>query len=482
MTEKRFVSRQQELALLDEINNEPDAQFVLVYGRRRVGKTTLLLHWARQTGLPLFYWVAGRDTPENLRANFAQALYRWADPDFPVSSIRPTNWPEIFQAAAKLIGERQVIFVIDELPYAAESDRALLSYIQAAWDHLFEQSRVRWFLCGSHIGMMLQTTEYQAPLYGRFTARLPVEPISFAGTVGFLPGYDVYQRMAVYAMMGGIPGYLARWRDSESVGQNIKRLFVRQTAMFLDEPFVLIGDLIQRETDTYERIIKAIALGAHTPETIGRELNLSASYVSPYLKRLTALHLVERRVSALVPPARRQETRAVRYYLRDAYLRFYYRFIHPNLHLVEQELGDALWKHIADNLRAFVGEAYEDVCRQWVLAKARAGELPFMPEVVGAHWGRDAQIDVLAINHAQKAILLGECKWGNRRVEPDVVARLAERARRVVPDGGEGWQVHYAFFAREGFAPETRQVAAQLDKNTLLLTLPDLERDLARLE
>ena len=465
----RFIGRQRELSELNDLLTQAGPQFILVYGRRRVGKTTLILRWAEQTGRPVIYWVATRDTPSQVRLGFVQAIWDWAYPDSRAVP-RFDSWAEAFETAANLIGDQQVILIMDEFSYAAKSDPSLPSNLQTAWDHLFKESRATLVVAGSHIGMMVELMRYDAPLYGRFTAQLPVDPLPFPALRDFLPRYTAAERVAVYAVVGGIPAYLERFDDTKSIGANIQRLFMRRTGMFRSEPFILVGDVIRRETQTYEAVLKAIAAGRRTPQEIGSLLDLTSSYLSPYLRQLESLHLVERRVPATIPPHRRQTSRSSRYHLADPYLRFYFRFIQPNLGLVEQELTGVLWKRIAEQFRAFVGlTAFEELCREWTLVQARAGRLPFPPEIVGSHWARDVQVDVVALNWREKAIMLGECKWGVSPVGRSVIRELADKSSRVMP--GENWRIHYVFFARAGFTD-----AARVEAESLEATLVDLER------
>jgi len=224
--------------------------------------------------------------------------------------------------------------------------------------------------------------------------------------------------------------------------------------------------------------MKAIAADKHTPQEIGSLLEMSSSYLSPYLKQLEALHLIERRLPATLPREQRRTSRNSRYHLADHYLRFYYRFIAPNLDLVEQELTAHHWQLISEQFRAFVGlTAFEELCREWTLAQARANRLPFMPELVGSHWASDAQVDVVAINWREQAILLGECKWGAEAVGRAVIRELLEKAPRVVPS--EAWQVYYAFFARAGFTDAARAEAEA--HGAMLVDLARLDGDLRRL-
>jgi AAA+ ATPase superfamily predicted ATPase len=469
-----FVGRSRELNELDLVLREGGAQQILVYGRRRVGKTTLLINWAKQTGLPLIYWIATRDTPAQLRRSFTRALWSWAHPD---SQSVPQfgSWEEVFDTVVTLIGDQRVILVMDEFSYAAESDTGLPSNLQAAWDRFFKDSNIIIVVMGSHIGVMESLKNYDAPLFGRFTAQLPVAPLPFPALRAFLPRYETAELVAAYAVVGGIPGYLERFNGDQSIGENIKRLFVRRTGMFRSEPFLLVGDVLRRETQTHESILKAIAAGAHTPLEIGNKLERSSSYLSPYLKQLEALNLVERRLPVLLPPEKRDNSKKSRYHLADPYLRFYFRFITPNLSFIEQELPELLWGRIAEQFRAFVGmTAFEDLAREWVLVQARQRKLGFLPEIVGSHWTNEAQIDVAAVNWRERILLLGECKWGTDPVRRPVVLALIDKARKVVPDND--WQVHYVFFSGAGFTDAAREEAEIVDAS--LIDLKQLDQDL----
>ena len=473
----KFVGRSRELQELNRIISRRGAQFILVYGRRRVGKTTLLLRWAEQYGRSYVYWVATRDTPAQVRLGFTRAVWRWAHQESQAVP-RFDTWEDVFETTAQLTGNQPVILILDEFSYAAESDPSLPSHLQAAWDHLFKDSNITIVLSGSHIGMMVDLMAYQAPLYGRITAQLPVDPLPFSALSDFLPRYTAAERVAVYAVTGGVPAYLERFDDSQSFSENLRELFLQRTSLFRTEPFYLIGDIIRRETQTYEAVLKSIAAGDRTPQDIGRTVGVSSSYLSPYLKQLGALHLVERRIPATTPPERREKTKNSKYHVSDPYLRFYLRFIAPNAELVEQNLSKVLWGRISDQFRAFVGvTVFEDLCREWVLLKARAGTLTMVPEVVGSHWSSEAQIEVVAINWHDKTILLGECKWGVKAVGRAVIRALIDKTPKVIP--GEEWQVFYVYFTRAGFTDTARKEA--LKTNALLVDLETLERDLSRL-
>ena len=254
-----FLDRVDEIAMLDEFAAQDGAQLVMMYGRRRVGKTTLLIRWAEQTGLSVLYWVAKRDNKEALMLSLAQAIYAWEhDLDFSTVALRPKNWEEVFHMLAQAIGKKRVVVILDELPYILEQDDSFGTHLQAAWDHLLQKSRSIVLLSGSHIGMLTKLTTYHAPLYGRLTAQFPLYPLRIQDARPFLNAYDLEKQVAVYAILGGVPAYLERWNDQQSIGQNVERLFLQRTGWFRNEPQILISDLTQRESISYEAIVKAI--------------------------------------------------------------------------------------------------------------------------------------------------------------------------------------------------------------------------------
>ena len=473
---RTFVDREEELAHLNRLVQRPDGQFIIVYGRRRVGKTTLLLYWAKASGQPYVYWVASRNTAANLRRSLAEVLWHHQHPQELVQMTaaeylpESRSWRDLFRYVVRAADGKPLILILDELPYAVEADSSLPSELQNAWDHDLKEAGVTVVVAGSHVGMMVKMQEYQAPLYGRFTARLPVEPLSFAALAEFLPDYDLAQRVAVYAILGGIPAYLERFDSRKTLAANVQEEILLDTGMFRVEPFYLLSDEV-REPRNYIAVLRAIGQGNHTLEAITLGAGFQTKqHTSTYLSRLQDLYLVHRDTPATIPEDR--QTTQGRYFLRDAYLRFYFRFIAPHERLLEQGLAPRLWELIRDQMRAFVGmTVFEELCREWVLQQAIRGALPFMPDRVGSHWSKDAQVDVVAIRWDEKQILLGEAKWGMDVVRRRVLTDLMAKAPKVVPDRGEGWTVHYALFARAGFTNAVRVEAA---KHKVLLV--DLER------
>lgn len=472
-----FIDRETELSALNAIISRRAPQFVVVYGRRRVGKTTLLVEWAKRSGVRQLYWVAARESPVLLLRTFSQSIYNYAHPTQPADPLftYPT-WEMALREAALLAEHERLILIIDEFPYLAEASQAIPSLLQNAWDHAFKSTQIILVLAGSQIGMMVDMLGYRAPLYGRATAQLGLKQLPFRAVRQFFPRYTAEQCVAIYAMLGGIPAYLERFSDSISLAANVREQILSLTSIFQHEPMFLLQDEV-RDPANYLAVIRAIGEGAHTLDEITLRAGLAKNHVSTYLTRLQDLTFVERQVPATLPKGKR--TTQGRYVLTDAYLRFYYRFLAPNRILLEQGLHNRLWELISNGLRAFVGQtAFEEICRTWVIEQAVAGHLPFLPDVVGRHWSADCEIDFVAIHWTQRKILLGECKWGANDVGVDVVRSLIEergpRALQRLP--GEDWEVLYLFFARVGFTDPARHYAQAAGAR--LLTLEEIDADL----
>src|SRR3990170_3998383 len=408
-----FIDRQAELRELNTLLDNPRPQLVVTHGRRRVGKTRLLLHWAEQTGHPFMYWVARREPPEAARRGLATVLWQWGRPGRDSSEIPSYgSWALLFEEMAQWIGSQRVIVILDEFPYAVEADPSLPSHLQAAWDMHLKNTTVFLVLAGSHIGMMVDLLNYDAPLYGRSPGQFPIGPLPFSALADFFPAYSPAERVATYAVIGGVPAYLERFQADRSLGENVRAHLFNRSGMFRNDPAVLIGELV-RETRNYEAVVRAVAQGNHALTEIARSAERSTSHVPVYVNQLIRLGLLERRLPATVPPDERRSSKRGRYHLRDPYVRW---------------------------------TGFEELCREWVLVQARKGRLPFQPELVGSHWAPNAQVDVLAINWREKSILLGECKWGAQTVGRSTVRELVEKAPLVAP--GKDWQIHYALFAR----------------------------------
>jgi len=257
-----FYHREQQLAAINRLIRADGPTFILVYGKRRVGKTYLLLHWAEHSGLPYFYWMAPRTTPENVRSDLVRELWHWGSPGRETETApRYDSWNDVFRALRRVVGQRRMIVILDEFPWAVDSDPSLPSRLQAAWDSLFRDSRICLVISGSHIHAMESLLRSDAPLFGRMTAKLYVLAFQFTEITPFVERYTPEKRLAVYAMVGGVPDYLRRWNDRADLMDNVRDIFLSDLSPFRNESEILISDVLRRESPDYQAVLSAVAQG-----------------------------------------------------------------------------------------------------------------------------------------------------------------------------------------------------------------------------
>ncbi|MFQ5857745.1 MAG: ATP-binding protein, partial [Anaerolineae bacterium] len=443
----KFVNREQELTALDAMWQRPGTQFLVLYGRRRVGKTALLLRWAADK--PAIYWVARRTSTTNLLRDFSQAIYRHEHPAAPVdSAFSFPSWEMALRQAGHLAADERLLLILDELPYAFAADPSLSSTLQLVWDHDLQHTNLFLVAAGSRIGMVEQEMlSYRAPLYGRATGKMLLRPLPFYALAEFFPRYSAVQRVTVYAVLGGVPAYLRTFDDRQPVESNIRERILSEVSLFQNEPYFLIQDEINQPRN-HLAVLQAVGTGHRQLSDIARAAGLDRSHVGRYLNTLVGLHLVERTVPITVRHPER--SRKGHYRIADPYLRFYFRFLAPNQEWIEQGRMQRVWQQVEGQLNAFVGRtAFEDLCRTWVLTAGDQEELPFVPERAGRYWDAHTEIDVAAISWSDQALLLGEARWRAQPVGVPALDRLRAKAERIRP--GRDWAVHLALFSRAGF-------------------------------
>lgn len=483
-----FVGRGRELQTIDRLWQANSAEFLILYGRRRVGKTALLAHWIQTRRPRALYWVA---TPGSAAAQlraFSQAVYGFGRPDIVIpEAFTYGSWEQAWEELARLAEQERVAVFVDEFTYLLASDPSIAGKLQNFWDQRLKQANLLLCLSGSHLGMMMrEVLSYQAPLYGRASAQMHLKPLPFGLTGAYFPRYSAVDRVAIYALFGGVPAYWERLERSRSITYNIKQQLLTANNLMQAEPRLLLQDFVT-EPQHYVSILTAIANGARTPKDIASLIGLPNVQIPKYLSVLDEAGFVERRVSVTAAPG----SRAGRHHISDPYLRFYYRFLAARQDQLEMGIQEQALAEISRHMIDFIGtHTWEELCREWLLRASARNELPFLPDAVGSAWNAAAQIDVAGINTMEKTLILGECKWTTAPVDQGVLARLVEeKTSQIVPAEGH-WRVYYLGFSRSGWtaaAARYQQALAQrkpggANWQTIgmrLVDLPQLDGDLA---
>lgn len=419
-----FVDRREELKSLCERLNREGFELIVIYGRRRVGKTRLVLEAVKD--LPHVYYLAVEG--HNLR-HFRETAERV----FPEVRYSREDWEGTLHAL------RGKVIVIDEFPNLIKEDPKVLSVFQRAIDLELSNSSSKLILLGSSVGIMTESVlSYKSPLYGRRTGSMKLKPMSFFALKEFFPDASWEELVEVYGLTDGIPFYITRvelpfW---EWLGKELSD----PVSFFRDEVDFLLRYEFS-EISTYKRILEAIALGRTTPKEIRDFTGMKHSDITPYLRNLTTVGLVVREV----PVTEKPTSKRGRYYLADNFLAFWFRFVYPNLSRIEE--GTLEIEEIRGAYLHYLGGVFEKIARQFLVKLNRAGKLPFRFTKIGKWWRKGEEIDLVALNERERKVLFVEVKWGelSERESRGILRDLERKAELV---GLDGWKKYYGLVAK----------------------------------
>ena len=325
-----------------------------------------------------------------------------------LSDVRFDTWQKLFSAFADSFPEQQKVLVIDEFQYLVQSEPAFPSIFQEVWDELFKDKNIMVILCGSHISMMLsEVLNHSSPLYGRRTAQIRLQPLSFTEFSQAFPERSFEERMMIYAVTGGVPKYMEFFCNNRSFDENVRSNVLSKSGFLYEEPmFMLEKDV--REPLSYFSIMKAISSGNHKLSDMATVLESKTNTLSPYLSTLIGLFLLEKRVP--VTEKEPEKSRKGLYYISDTFMDFWFRFVYPFRSELELDnidyVMDKLKTNYIDNHVSFV---YEKVCTEIFVQLCRDKKFDFHISKIGSYWNSNTQIDVVAIDTHQKKIFAGEC-------------------------------------------------------------------------
>ena len=457
----QFIGRVSELSTLNAEYNR-DSSFVVIYGRRRVGKTTLIKEFIKKK--TAFYFLATEELESQSMKRLAGVVARTTKNTLLKKAVF-TDWLDLFQVIADYKPDEKKVLVIDEFPYLVKTNSAFPSILQNAWDEILKNSNVMLILSGSLVGTMQKhALSYDSPLYGRRTAQIRLTPLSFT---------DVYaaQRMPFdqaveqYAVTGGVPKYLEFFDGGRPVEEQLKDTVLSPNGFLYEEPNFLLKSESMTAVN-YFSIIKAIADGNHKLGKIAGVLGQETSSLTPYLSTLSDLGFIEKRTP--ITEKNPGKSRKGLYFIADNFIRFWFRYVYPykgeleldNMQIVLDEMNK-------DFQEKFVAFAYEDICKDIFAVLCREDLIPFVPSRIGSYWlndyDGDTEIDVMSVDNQNKRVFAGECKYHAKPVDAPVYFALkgkvenAAEIRKAFP----GYEVIYGIFSKSGFTQRMLDIAKE---------------------
>ena len=476
-----FIGRKQELQFLEDKYCASGGQLVVLYGRRRVGKTETLREFCK--GKPHIFYSC-REVADRLQLrSFSEKLLRKNIPA--ANYIKEfADWESALKSILDLpFGDSKKLLIIDEFPYMCKGNAAIPSILQTLWDELLKDSNVMIVLCGSAMSFIeKELLAEKNPLYGRATGIYKMESMGFYDAARFFPNYSARDKIITYSILGGIPHYLRQFDPNLSLEENIKRnILTKGCVLYSEVEFLLRQEL--RETPLYNSIIEAVALGSTKLNDIStKSLVEDTSKTSVYLKNLIELEIIEREFSIDDGTKERANTNRGLYRLTDHFFRFWYAFVFTNYSELEGGDVDGVFEYaIKPGLHEFAALAFEDVCREYVREMQKQNKLPFRYQQMGRWWGKttvrrkdsmetqETEIDLLAVSRQSDQYLVGECQFKGRPFSYgeylDTTAKLSKQKEKAV--------FFYYLFSESGFDEKLTEHAVN-DHNIRLVDLNEI--------
>ncbi len=443
----KFINRHFELEYLNKTHSKKQAQLIVVYGKRRVGKTELIKQFIKNKE-SVYYLLDKRPEKEQLFELAKRIGDHFNDPLLKRAGF--ASWLELFEYL-KRSANKNFILAIDEFPYAIENNKAVPSLFQKGWDEHLKDSSVFLILTGSSISMMESLLGYKAPLYGRRTGQLLIQPLNFYQARQFFPTKSFEEFIQIFAILGGMPAYLLQLDANLSLKENIsKKILDIDSVLFREIPFMVREEF--REPRNYLSILHAIAYNKTKFGEIVSETGLERAVLYKYLGVLEDLQIIKKMIPVTVKYP--HKFRRTTYRLQENFVKFWFTFIDPFRSELELHNKSQSLKKFDKAFPAIVSQAYEDILGE-IVRKHQDMVFPF--QQVGQWWTDSAQIDLVCVNQEEKKVLFGEAKWSDKPVGINVFKKLKETSLLV----GEykDFEQKYALFSKSGFTPEMKEVA-----------------------
>lgn len=461
-----FIGRENELADLNDMYNQNKFQLFVLYGRRRVGKTTLINEFCKNKDA-IFYSAEQSNNKLNLEKFSGQVFQFYGE-----NTLEPfSSWANALTYINDRQKDKRLIIVFDEFPYLVKKNKALLSELQHLIDHKLQYGNLFIILCGSYMGFMeKEVLSSKSPLFGRRTGQLHMKSFDYHTSLRLLDSFSDEEKLMLYGAFGGTALYLQQIQSEKSFEENIKYAFLRTTAYLYEEPLLLLRQEVQ-EPGIYSAIIEAIAGGATRSNEISTKIDEEPAKCLKYIKILCELGILYKEV----PFGEKPTSRKTIYGISDFMFRFWYRYVFTNRSLIETGAQDAiLKKRIQPTYNDYMGLVFEKICSDYLMLQNIRGNLPILFTKIGRWWGSDfeshSQVEIDIVANEGKDYLICECKWRNEKLDLSVLKGLKEKADAFMKKRNNTW---YILFSKSGFTDAVIN-RAKNDDHIILVDLHDI--------
>ncbi len=460
-----FYGRKKELEFLNEKYASKKTEFVVLYGRRRVGKTELLKEFSKDKN-PVFYICKECTDREQLNL-FSEKLLAKNKLSKLLNSFK--NWEDAFEFIGEFDEGKKNLIIIDEFPYMVKGNSSIPSIIQKHWDMKLKDKNLMLIICGSSMSFMEnEILAEKNPLYGRATGIYKLDELDIYDVKKFFNAYSNEDIIKAYAALGGVPHYLLQFENERSIEENIKKFILKKGSTLYSEVDFLMKQEF-RETAVYYTLVEAIALGNTRLNDIYTKTQIEKTKISVYLSNLVGIGIVKKTYPVSDTTKNAANLYSGIYELDNNYFKFYFRFLFPRLSDLEMGDVDGVFKsYIEQELNNYIGRIFEDVCIRYMRYMNLKEKLPFRFDKIGRWWEKQKEIDMIAIG--KDSVIYGECKWKNAKVG---IGELNELRRKYVDAFFEKQNKYFYLFSKSGFDDELMKLA-KIEKNVVLVGLEDV--------
>lgn len=463
-----FYCRKKELNDLNKRYIKKDFECIVVYGRRRVGKTALINEFCKDKPV-VFFSALNATSMENLEA-LSKAIYEKEHQGVDMAPVYP-SFEAAFAEITRMAEQERLVFVIDEYPYLAKANKSISSRLQHIIDHIWKDGKLFLILCGSSMSFMeYQVLGYESPLYGRRTGQFKIQALNYKEMTAFNPRLTDEQQALIYGITGGIPHYINKLGVEGDVDEALKDNLFNTSSYLFEEPENLLKQEL-REPAVYNSVITAIAGGASRANEIATKIGVESAICAKYLKVLLELGIIKKETPITEKPGKKTV-----YRIGDNFFRFWYRFVPQNTSAISagriEWIYDSIIKrHFSD----YMGLVFEQMCREYLFLYAE--ELPIILSDIGQWWGTDAkakkevQIDIVGTPAEGQEYIIGSCKYRNEPIGVDEFQLLTRYAEVF----GKGVKYHYYIFSKSGFTQGLQELGDQGEVK--LITLQDMYKE-----
>ena len=452
----KFVNRNSEMNTLKKQYQDDNASLVVLYGRRRVGKTTLIEEFIKDK--KALYFLATKEAESVNRETLRLAAADFLDNDLMRDAVN-LSWDSIFKELSRASFDERVVLVIDEFQYLGSVNKAFPSMFQKYWDMYLSKSNVMVILCGSLINMMFdQTLKHTSPLYGRRTAQIKLKQIPFSYYGEFFPGKTDSELIELYSVTGGVPKYIKEFMKGTSLFDSVRDSIFNRDSYLYEEPNFLLNNEVSN-TSTYTSIIDVVATRGKKMSFISACLEMNRQNVTHHMNTLMDLDLMRKVVP--VTTKNPEKSKSVEFHVADNFFQFWFKFVKPFKGELERGHTESALRNLQSKfIDQHVSYVYEDVARKEILILSQEGVVPSYNSV-GRWWDGTAEIDILAFNKETGRVLYGECKYKNSKIDMSDYRKLTQSAGRVQFDFAVEEPCVYIFFSKSGFSDELIELSSK---------------------